>query len=468
MKLFLRSIALLALASFTPFVSAQTTPTQYWVAGTSGDFNTTANWGQTIPDTDGFIIDYGGLNGTAAVPGKNDIAYIPVDSNVGGSFVGGGATGTLTITQTTQSNLIKGLQVSNIFFGDAGAVNFASNAGLTLTVTGTAAAGAGTVNYGDVTIAGGTTFNYTGGNFLVNKGVIVVGLNSGGTGFSYVNGNFTAVGGTGTLNINSGTFSFDPSSGGAGSTTELDLGSGTTGTMTQGATGTASTVTTGNYLNIGYAGGTGNYTLSNGSVLQTGSPANAIIGLGVNTTYAFGVDGNNNIGPGTGSIGNLTIGNNSTVILNSGADLQVGTVAPKTSTAISGGTGTITQSGTGSTVTLVGSATMELGDTAGSTGTYNLEAGTLNIGNSATSTAALTIGAASATLTVTQEATGFLNQSGGSLVATAASTVIIGNGTQGTYTLSGGTADFQNGFVVSEGIGGEGTVHRDDQRHGRL
>jgi len=258
------------------------------------------------------------------------------------------------------------------------------------------------------------------------------------------NPTFFGVGDSGTLNINSGTFSAVPV--GAGSKTEVNIGSGAgvVGTMTQGTSTTASTVITGNWFYIGVGGGTGTYTLTGASILDTGM-AGSVIALGVNSQTSA-----TNSSSGTNSVGTLSLtgtGASQVNIGNAGtADLELGTLAVTGADATFGGSGTIIQNDANSQVNIMGASTMEIGDGAlattpgGTTGLYTLEAGSLNI-----------LGTATVTLGSGASSTGTLNQTGGTLTTAAGSSFIIGGGGTGAYTMNGGTATFGGALTLNAG-----------------
>lgn len=439
MKLFLQSIVFLCVATFSSLASAQQSQL-FWVGSSTGDFNTSQNWNTSEDGT-----------GASGIPSSTTLASIYPDNFFTDSpFV-------INITMS-QSNTVLGLQVSHVveFFGNTseGTVTLSGPNTTTLTVTGTATAGTGLFVNGDMIVDAGTTLINSGGNLHVNNGVIVIGdaYNS--------NNGFNTFNGPGTFNIESGTFSFDPA---AGSATEMDLGNGggATGTVTQGLAATASNLATssiavtGNILNIGYGGGTGNWTVANGSTLETGTQAGVtyVIALGANNTETgfFGA------GTGSGSTGTLTINDTSSLIINSGASLQLGTIAtvlppnsPLSVLGATGGTGTINQNGS-STVDIKGTANLEIGAAVDGLGTYNLNGGSLNIGTTATDTTTVMLGLGA-------DSKGILNQTGGGLTALAATTFDIGEAGIGIYNLAGGSADFKNGFIVGDQAGSTGTV----------
>jgi fibronectin-binding autotransporter adhesin len=101
------------------------------------------------------------------------------------------------------------------------------------------------------------------------------------------------------------------------------------------------------------------------------------------------------------------------------------------------GNATFSQNDSASTVDLSGGTTIEMGLTSGDNAIYNLQAGTLITTDTV--------------LGFTSGSTGTLNQSGGILTSTGS--FEIGDLGTGNYILSGGTADFQNGFTVEDSVG---------------
>jgi len=452
MKLLLSTIAFLIVAIFSPLALAQQL---FWVGGGTGDFNTATNWNTSLQN-----------NGASGIPGITNTISIYPDNFLNTSPLN------ITITES-QNNTVLGLQIShNIEFfegGNQGEVSLESPNGATLTIAGLATAGSGTFVNGDMIVDAGTTLintvatpGSTSNNIHFTNGVIVIGdaYNS--------NNGLNTFNGPGTFDIQSGTFSFDPA---AGKATEMDLGNGTgaTGAVIQGigpittTTETTTTtitttipargsiVTTGNILNIGYGGGSGNWSVTNGSVLQTGTQVGNtyVIALGANS--APGIAGLLGTATGIGSVGTLTVADTSEVLINSGGDLQLGAIAKVTvlgnPVGTTGGTGIIDQ--TGGQVNIAGTGTMEIGDATSGLGLYNLTSGNLNIGMTATDTATVTLG-------VGALSSGTLNQTGGALTALADTTFAIGGAGTGIYAISGGTADFKNGFTV----GANGTVNQ--------
>jgi fibronectin-binding autotransporter adhesin len=256
--------------------------------------------------------------------------------------------------------------------------------------------------------------------------------------------NVGADGGTGTINMTSGSLTIDDSGATPGQFGALAIGypfnntsTPTTGTFNQSG-GTVSLSQ--GALDIGLTGtsaGTfpvsGTYNLSGNAVLQ---------GTGA-TLY---------VGQGSGGVGAINISGNSTIdfesVLTNG-QMYVGSES---------GSGTITQNGAGSTVILNITNFAQFGTNVGGTanpagtGTYNLMAGTLDIG--------VTPGSAAggAYFGMSAAGTGILDQSGGTLVATAP--VVIGNAGTGTYNLSGGTASFSDGLTIGEVAGSVGAVNQ--------
>lgn len=199
------------------------------------------------------------------------------------------------------------------------------------------------------------------------------------------------------------------------------------------------------------------------------------------------------------SAGSLVVGTTSSTIDNgavSGAgtfNLLAGTLDLSTTSLIigqTGATGTFAQSGSGTSLLVVNQFTMtnpatKGGYTISGTGTHDFELsnnGSFQLGNGnafdqndtnsivdLTATGSTTqlglasgdaatykleagiLGTRNATLGFATGSTGTVTQTGGSLV-TFGTFAIGGNGT-GIYTLSGGGADFQNGFTVGDSIG---------------
>jgi fibronectin-binding autotransporter adhesin len=263
--------------------------------------------------------------------------------------------------------------------------------------------------------------------------------------------NVGADGGTGTINMTSGSLTIDDSGATPGQFGALAIGypfnntsTPTTGTFNQSG-GTVSLSQ--GALDIGLTGtsaGTfpvsGTYNLSGNAVLQ---------GTGA-TLY---------VGQGSGGVGAINISGNSTIdfesVLTNG-QMYVGSES---------GSGTITQNGAGSTVILNITNFAQFGTNVGGTanpagtGTYNLMAGTLDIG--------VTPGSAAggAYFGMSAAGTGILDQSGGTLVATAP--VVIGNAGTGTYNLSGGTASFSDGLTIGEVAGGRNADRLRRRAHDR-
>ncbi len=186
---------------------------------------------------------------------------------------------------------------------------------------------------------------------------------------------------------------------------------------TSAAIGTSSFYSTNNSGTMNFSGGTLNATGvlleigldSTGVFTQSGSSTSAVIAADV----ILGGGG----------------GNGTYVLTGTGANTL-------TTNLLNIGTGTFTQSDSNSVVT-VGS--LNLGADTATNALYQLQSGTLT-------TNILSLG-------YNTGSTGILNQSGGVFTATGAVEIgSVGGGT-GTYILSGGTADFQSGFSVGDGVG---------------
>jgi fibronectin-binding autotransporter adhesin len=389
MKLFLRSAALLLIATVAPFAQAQTIS---WTGvGPDNNFDNGNNWTTaagvgTVP---------GATNLVGIFPGFTTVA----NTDHSDILVEAGGSPTYTINSAVDHS-IEGLLVSSNFDGTnevGGTLNLNFNGGSTLTV--------GTLG---TAFVGGVTVNFS-GNFTQTSAAVEVGSTMNAIDPSQTTG-------TGTLNLSAGTVNLD----GTGTFT---VGSVTTGIVNQNA---GSVVITGAALDIGQgAAGTGTYTVNTGATLNIGTQGAPAAG-----TYLV------DVGSGTGSNGALNISGGTVNAVNPGSVFLVG----------DGATGTVNQAGN---FTLAGANSgLVVGGGTG-TGTYQLTSGDLSMGANG-DVVTFDIGS-------TMGSTGVFNQSGGAVVAGAASNVTIGDAGTGSYTISGGTADFQNGFVLGNAAGSRGT-----------
>jgi fibronectin-binding autotransporter adhesin len=344
--------------------------------------------------------------GTGTVPGSTNDAYIfpgfaaQADPTTLLISVLQGGLRTITIN-TVNNQSVQGLAISSNFEVATitnGVLNLNFNSGSSLTV-GTDGA----------VITGASTVNFT-GNLQILSGTLLVGSTT-----SIIDP--SQITGSGTLNLGAGTVNLDSA------TTSFIVGQGTTGAVTQ---NTGSIVTAGQTLIIG-SGGTGTYTVNASATLNIGTT-----GTPQSNFYLV------KIGTGSGSVGTLNISGGTLNALNPSSTFQVG----------GSGTGTIQQNGA---VNLGGAISSLL---VGENGNYELMSGALEIGEN-------NIDTVTVDLDGTGPVGGTLTQSGGTLTAGAATTVIIGDAGIGNYNLSGGpsvTADFQNGFTVGNQGGSTGTV----------
>ncbi|MCE0483989.1 MAG: autotransporter domain-containing protein [Methylacidiphilales bacterium] len=386
-------IVFIAITSFAPLALGSPDWTN---TGPDDDFNNGANWTTSTS--------------TGVVPGPTDSAHIfpgfttiadPSASNI---TVRQGGSNDITINSTTDQNVESLLISSNFdtFPSTNGTLNLNFQNGSTLSI------GDGAV------ITGTSTVNFTGNLQIV----------SGGFGFSVGTDESTIdsgqVTGAGTLNLSSGTVNFDSQ------LSTLLIGDGVAGAVTQGNNSTVigSGIFIGTVSGSTQAAGTGTYALTGNSVLDMGTPGNPQA-----SSYSISV------GEGNGSSGTLTISDTSSLnAANANTSFLIGD---------NKGTGIVTQSGN-TTVTLGGNNSNLYIGNLGGTGTYNFVSGNLSISNFNT-----IIGNGA-------NSTGTFNQSGGNLISTSSGFVVGDSGT-GTYLLSGGTADFQNGLTVGEGAGSVGT-----------
>ncbi len=204
----------------------------------TGDFNQTGGT-NTIAGGNSLLIGQNtGSIGTYSLGGSGMLT--DNGSGIGGEYVGYDSTG--TFTQTGGTNTISGgfSLLVGTFSG--------SNGTYALSGTGTLSVGGG--EYVGYSSTG--TFNQSGGtNTLTSGSALLVG------GFSGSSGTYM-LSETGTLSVNSGEY----------------IGYDSKGAFTQ--TGGTNTITSGNYLYLGYdSGSTGTYTLSGGTATVTG---NAYVG----------------------------------------------------------------------------------------------------------------------------------------------------------------------------------------------
>jgi uncharacterized protein with beta-barrel porin domain len=378
MKLFRGGILFLAFANIALVAHGQTS---YWLDNGTEDWNTSTNWSNGVPNGVGAYAVF--------LPG------VQVSVASGGGLVGSAGSPTIVVT-SSQSD------TSNIYVLND-----------TTDYAGVSGVGSVSLDYGTNTLTvpsfiyidGGDTLNFTGN--MVNTGEFIV------------NDDFVSQ--NAQLNLLSGTVD---NSNGIG----MFIGqSASFGTVTQGSdsANTSSTVTTGTFVIVG-EGGTGTYTLSNASILQTGTLGTEIIVGGGDGTHA-----------GTGT---LDINDSSQFIVGNGSQFIVGGNYIGTS----GGTGNVLQSGSTSLVTLGGTSTAAFGD--GGTGTYEIDNGTLTISNTSVD---LGVGATDK---------GYLIQKGGTMTVANGTAFTIGDAGTGSFTMSGGSATFNDTPTLGNVANSSGTI----------
>jgi fibronectin-binding autotransporter adhesin len=343
-------------------------------------------------------------SGTGTVPGPNNILFIfpgfTTEADTTNDFIDvvGGGTGTITLI-SSNNHSIAGLLVSSNFDtqnATNGVLNLTFNSGSTLTVGALGTA-----------IIGGATVNFT-GNYQQSSASLEVGSDDNAIDAAQTTG-------AGTLNLGPGTVNLD-------GTTSFVIGNGANGTVSQNS---GSILNTGETTTIGMGTGTATYTVNSGATLNIGTQ-------GAPVEAGYSVD----IGSASRSSGTLNIDGGTLNAANPDTTIQVGGSAT--------GTGTFTQNGT---VNLAGAGS-ELSIAAG--GNYQLQSGALSIGTNNVDTVTLEVDG-------TTNSTGTFTQSGGTLVAGGSTTVTIGDTGSGLYSLSGGTADFQNGFTLGNQANSVGT-----------
>ena len=429
MKLFSRSILLLAFAGFSQLAYAAPD----WSNTGTTDFNDPNNW-----FTGSSLIVH-------AVPGPGDSAHIfpgfTVDTNL---IVSPGGQLNVTINNSSVDQSVSEILVSDRFgTAEPGAVlNLNFTGGTTLHV-----------GPGGIVITGGATENFVGNQVLA--GLIV------GTSNSPIDPG--SVEGTGALVLGSGTTNMD-------STTNLTVGQGQTGAVTQNS---GSTVIAGSNILIGIASATGTYTINSGAELDLGtqgSPGAA--------SYALEIGGNAlTTGNGTLSVSgtlqatnsnsSILVGDSGTGVLNQSGIVNIGGSNSSIELGTMGGTGTynLTGGALGIGTNNTDNNTLDIGADSGSTGHFVQTAGTLTVGTNSpviigdAGTGDYTISGSSAVtadfgdgLTVGNAggSVGTFTQTGG--LVTAEGAIIIGNGGSGSYSLTGGELDANNGLSI--GISG--------------
>ena len=396
MKLFVRGILFLAIASFSSQAFGQIISWTNLTADTS--FDNGANWTTpagtgTIPNSTEQVGIFPGFT-TAADPSGTVI------------LVTAGGNATITIT-TPNPQSIGGLLVSGNFDSTSipiTVLNLSETAGSTLTVGSQGTA-----------IVGGTTVNFA-GNLTQASGTIEIGS----TNNNLDPGQTT---GTGTLNLSGGTLDITHG--------QISIGEGTFGSLNQTGTSTVKAGSLDIGVGLGSSGtygmmGTGNTLtltangearIDNATFTQTG--ADSLVDLS-----ALGAFTQLGVTAGSHAIYNLVDG---TLLMNT---TFVG--------ALPGTTGTINQMGG----TMTSTGVFDIGLVGGGgTGTYNLMAGTADFQDG---------------FSVGDLAGSTMNQGTGSTL-TAEGVVNIGSVTGvGTYNMMGGTATLNNGMV----IGAKGEVNQ--------
>ncbi|MDT7950872.1 MAG: hypothetical protein RQ966_05140 [Acetobacteraceae bacterium] len=387
---------------------------------------------------------FANANGTMLVTGAGST----VNTGPNGAAVGETGTGTLTVqsgaTATFASSNSSLIAALAVGRNGAGTVNV-SGAGTSVTANGfvyVGRGGAGTLNIAN-------TATLTAGS-AASGSTSSYGINIGdSTGASATT---VAFGGSGTAHITTG--------GVLHSLGNINLGfDGTAGTLT--VDGTGSQAKADGTVNVGggimRAGGSGTLTIQNGGVVQAGTPATG--------TAAISIGGGM-----TGDTGTVLVSGTGSLLDAHGFRISIGT-ASNNATDKTGGSGTLNISG-GAHV-LAGSnysdteAALALAGYAGGTATLGITGagsqlivdGTAVIGGTIINGAAVTGG--TATVTVTSGAllqTGAeIVQSGSKLTVDAASTLKTP-----TLTINGGAADLatlNSATAIGFGTGGKLTLH---------
>ncbi|MDR3468179.1 MAG: autotransporter domain-containing protein [Xanthobacteraceae bacterium] len=454
-----------------------------WTGATTPDWQVGSNWsGSAVPTTNDTvtidtmtpnptILESGtGATGSLYV-GATGHGSLTLDTGVGltssaSSSIGDQAGGVGVVTvRGSASWLLSGLAMLEVGKYGNGTLHISSGALVTAT---TVVIGSQAGSTGLVTIDGVNS------ELSVNN-TLIVGSNSGGTlnltnGGQALAGNSAVVGDaagvTGTVTVDGAKSWFSANS--------ITVGSSGTGTVTVSNGGT---ISAGSALDLGFA------TSGNGTVTVTGAGSTLQVGSGGTGSLIIGDlgAGTLNINSGaTGTVsGTVTLGNaaNSSGILNlsgSGSTLTV--------SKVSGNGGSIYAGYAGSgTINLSNAATLTadqifVGSQSGSQGTFNVRSGAtvtantgLDIGGSAGSTGTVTVtgtgstltagSGASTALTVGDSGTGTLNiQAGGNVIANGLGLVGSLSGSSGTINVDGAGSQLTvNNNFYDGSAGGSGT-----------
>ncbi|HEY1935903.1 MAG TPA: hypothetical protein VGG99_28185, partial [Acetobacteraceae bacterium] len=430
--------------------------------GSSGVGTLTLNGG-TITDTGTYT--FAGSNtggeGTIAISGAgavlNSNAFIISNFGVGvgsvdnggvvnaaslsvGQFFDGSLTiagGTITTTGAVSDNVGNASGSDGALSVSGGGI-FTDAAGLTFGIN-SGATGAGTVGAGTVTVGGNLVIGNSGlGTLTVNNGGTIrangtydgVGQNSGSFGELVINSGGTFVSAATSMAVGSN----------AGSSGEVIVNAGGTLQFTEASqSGTQA-------LRIGASGASGTLAAAQGDVLVTG------IGALLTTN-------NNPIAVGNGGVGNLTV--------SQGGSVVVGTPDSSVDYALAlannGGSGAVTVTGAGSTLTVNG----YLLDGRGGTGSLTIENnGKVVVNDAALDNSGVGIGAGRGTGPSAPSNVGgdgvALVTSGGVLDATStvSGMTVGGDGVDGALTVNNnGTVLTGGGLTVGTATEASGTIY---------
>jgi len=417
-----------------------------------------------------------GGTGSLSVGGYEQVGYggAGTFTQTGGSnFIGGvalgigansGSTGAYTLengTLTSANSETVGYEGQGQF-NQSGGTN-SINAGQAVLWIGQVAGGVGSYSLSNGSLSVGAeyvggsgtgTFKQTGGTNAIGSGLIV-GWNNGSTGTYTLNGTgfLDLSGGGGEIVGYNGSGTFNQSGGTNAMSSDLIVGwnNGSTGTYTLNGTGSLTVAVgstefvgysgTGTFnqaggtnalagtLYVGYLGGTGIYSLSGTGLLSVSSNVgNEYVGnIGTGT---FNQTGGTNTAVGALNLGN-NAGSAGTYNLGGTGSLSIGDEEV-------GGSGTGTFNQTGGTNAVTG--TLYVAANAGSTGAYNLQGGTLTAG------------------AIIVNSGGTLNIAGGNLNATGGMTIAGGTVRLAANVTLGSGLTTSNVILTSLSITGNGVL----------
>jgi fibronectin-binding autotransporter adhesin len=452
------------------------------VSGSSGTYN--FGGGTLSLGGFGFVVGDAGtgtFNQTAGTITDSNVAPIIGNTSTGNGSYSLSGSGTLSVSAFNASNY-------SLVVGNSGTGTVTQTGTTTMNIARSLDLGATAGSTGSYSLSGGTLNTSTGGNYNMIVGDAGTGSVTQSAGNVNVDGNTQLV--LGNASTGNGSYSLS----GSGTlalpnTGSVTIGSSGSGTLTQ--TGGTLSINNGS-LSLGVNSGShGTYSFSGGTLNWTTAGGFTIGGAGTGVFNQTGGTFSESLV--TPVLGNAATTGNGTISLSgTGSLYSIGGAAGLT--VGNAGTGAVVQTGT---TTMSIARSLDLGVTAGSTGSYSLSGGTLNastggnynmivgdagtgsvtqsagnvnvdgstqliLGNAGTGNGSYTLSSTGAlslpntgSITIGNSGSGTLNQTGGTLFINNGSLSLGANsGSHGTYSFSGGTLTWNAGGFT---IGGAGT-----------